>query len=41
MKNRIVAVVLVFFVFINTILIVCAFNITPLTIKRDTFIYEY
>lgn len=41
MKNRIVAVVLAFFVFVNTILIVCAFNITPLTIKRDTFIYEY
>ena len=41
MKNRIVAVVLVFFVFINAIMIICAFNITPLTIKRDTFIYEY
>lgn len=41
MKSRIIAVVLTFFVLINTILIVCAFNITPLTVKRDTFIYEY
>ena len=41
MKNRIIAIVLVFFTLINTVLIVCSFNITPLTIKRDTFIYEY
>lgn len=41
MKNRIIMVVLAFFVLVNIILIVCAFNITPLTIKRDTFIYEY
>ena len=41
MKNRIIAIVLVFFALVNTVLIVCSFNITPLTIKRDTFIYEY
>lgn len=34
-------VVLAFFAFVNTILVVCAFNITPLVIRRDTFIYEY
>lgn len=41
MKNRIVAVVLSFFVVINTMLIVCAFNVTPLTIKREVFVYEF
>lgn len=41
MKNRIIMVVLAFFALVNAVLIVCAFNITPLTIKRDTFIYEY
>lgn len=41
MRNRIIGIVLVFFVLIDAILIVCSFNITPLTIKRDTFIYEY
>ena len=41
MKNRIISVVLSFFVIVNIILIACAFNVTPLTIKRDTFVYEY
>lgn len=41
MKNRIIAIVLAFFVCVNTILIVCAFNVTPLTIKRDIFVYEF
>lgn len=41
MKNRIISVVLSFFVIVNIILIACAFNVTPLTIKRDTFVYKY
>ena len=41
MKNRIIMIVLAFFALVNIILVVCAFNITPLTIRRDTFIYEY
>lgn len=41
MKNRIIAAVLAFFVCANTLLIACAFNVTPLSIKRDTFVYEY
>lgn len=41
MKNRIISVVLSFFVIVNIILIACAFNVTPITIKRDTFVYEY
>lgn len=41
MKNRIISVVLCFFAAIDIILIVCAFNVTPLTVKRDTFVYEF
>ena len=41
MKNKIIIIILAFFSFVNIILVVCAFNITPLTIRRDTFIYEY
>lgn len=41
MKNRIIMMILIFFVLVDIILIICAFDITPLTIKRDTFIYEY
>lgn len=41
MKNRIIMMILIFFVLVDIILVICAFNITPLTIKRNTFIYEY
>lgn len=41
MKNRIIAVILAFFVVVNTILIAFAFDVTPLTIKREVFVYEY
>ena len=41
MKNKIIIIILAFFSLVNIILVVCAFNITPLTIRRDTFIYEY
>lgn len=41
MKKRIIRVLLFFFIVVNTVLITCAFNLTPLTIKRDTFIYEF
>lgn len=41
MKNRIIMMILIFFVLVDIILVICAFNIPPLTIKRNTFIYEY
>lgn len=41
MKKRIIVIILAFFMLVNTVLIVCALNITPLTIKRTTFVYEY
>ena len=41
MKNRIVAAILVFFIIVDTMLIACAFDVSPLTIKRDVFVYEY
>lgn len=41
MKKRIIRIIFLFFIIVNTILIACAFNLTPLTIKRDTFIYEF
>ncbi|WP_294578860.1 immunoglobulin-like domain-containing protein [uncultured Thomasclavelia sp.] len=41
MKNRIIAVILSFFIVINTVLIACALNVTPLTVKREVFVYEY
>lgn len=40
-KNRIVAAILVFFIVISTMLIACAFDVSPLTIKRAVFVYEY
>ena len=40
-KNRIVAAILVFFIIVDTLLIACAFDVSPLTIKRDVFVYEY
>ena len=40
-KNRIVAAILVFFIIVDTMLIACAFDVSPLTIKRDVFVYEY
>ena len=39
MKNRIIAVILSFFIVINTVLIACALNVTPLTVKREVFVY--
>lgn len=41
MKKRIISIIVCFFVAVDMILIACAFNIVPLTIKRDTFVYEY
>lgn len=40
-KNKIIAAVLCFFIVVDTALIACAFTVTPLTVKRDTFVYEY
>ena len=33
--------VLTFFVVVSTLLTIFAFRITPVTLKRDTFVYEY
>ena len=41
MKQKIVIVVLTFFVFVCSISIVVALNIKPVTLKRKTFVYEY
>lgn len=41
MKNKIIMSVLCFFIAISTSLIVLALNISPLQLKKDTFVYEY
>ena len=41
MKNRIIMTVLSFFILISTLTVLIALNITPLTLKRETFVYEY
>ena len=41
MKKKIIGIVLTFFVVVSTLLTIFAFRITPVTLKRDTFVYEY
>lgn len=41
MKKKIIGIVLTFFIVVSTLLTVFAFRITPVTLKRDTFVYEY
>ena len=41
MKNKIITVILMIFMLVDIMLISCTFKITPLTIKRDTFVYEF
>ncbi|MGN1183101.1 MAG: immunoglobulin-like domain-containing protein [Faecalibacillus sp.] len=41
MKKKIIGAVLAFFVLVSTGSIVIALNITPVTLKRETFVYEY
>ena len=41
MKKKIIGIVLIFFVVVSTLLTIFAFRITPVTLKRDTFVYEY
>lgn len=41
MKKKIIGIVFTFFVVVSTLLTIFAFRITPVTLKRDTFVYEY
>lgn len=41
MKKKIIGVVLTFFIVINTLLTIFALKITPVTLKRNIFVYEY
>ena len=41
MKKKIISVVLGFFVVVSTLFTILALNITPVTLKRDIFEYEY
>ena len=41
MKKKIISVVLGFFVVASTLFTILALNITPVTLKRDIFEYEY
>ena len=41
MKQKIVIAVLGFFVFVCSLTVVLALNVKPVTLKRNTFVYEY
>ena len=41
MKKKIVIAVLGFFVFVCSLTVVLALNVKPVTLKRNTFVYEY
>lgn len=41
MKTKIIAGVLAFFVISSTFLVVMALNVDPITIRKDTFVFEY
>lgn len=41
MKKKLIGVVLTFFITISTLFTVLALKITPVTLKRDIFVYEY
>lgn len=41
MKNKIIAAVIAFFTVISSLLIVLAFNLDPISLKKETFVFEY
>lgn len=41
MKNKIIIGIFSFFIFVGSFIIVLAYNVEPLQLKRDCFIYEY
>ena len=41
MKNRIIAAVIAFFVLVSASLVALAFNLDPISLKKETFVFQY
>ncbi len=41
MKNKIIAAVIAFFIIVSASLIVLAFNLDPISLKKETFVFQY
>ncbi|MDD3026566.1 MAG: DUF5011 domain-containing protein [Erysipelotrichaceae bacterium] len=41
MKNRIIAAVIAFFVIVSATLVVLAFSLDPISLKKETFVFQY